>query len=47
LRELAALADRRRAPGRDLARAGLQRLICDWYRAGALDLRRGEGADDE
>jgi len=47
LRGLAALADRRRAPGRDLARAGLQRLICDWYCAGALDLRRGEGADDE
>ncbi len=44
LRELAALADRRRAPGRVLARAGLQRLIYDWYCAGALDLRRAGGA---
>lgn len=45
LRELAALADRRSAPGRVLARAGLQRLIYDWYCAGALDLRRAEGAE--
>jgi len=47
LRALAALADRRSAPGRALARAGLQRLIYDWYCAGALDLRRGGGADHE
>lgn len=47
LRPLAALADRRRAPGGALARAGLRRLIYEWYRAGALDLRRGEGAEHE
>jgi 50S ribosomal protein L16 3-hydroxylase len=33
---LAALADHRRAPGRALARAGLERLILDWHRAGFL-----------
>jgi 50S ribosomal protein L16 3-hydroxylase len=33
---LAALADRRRAAGRTLARAGLERLILDWHRAGFL-----------
>jgi 50S ribosomal protein L16 3-hydroxylase len=47
LRPLAALADRRSAPGSALARAGLRRLIYDWYCAGALDLRRREGADHE
>jgi hypothetical protein len=31
---LAELADRRRASGRALARAGLERLISDWRRAG-------------
>lgn len=46
-RRLASLADRRSAPGRLLARAGLRRLIYEWYCAGALDLRRGEGAEHE
>ncbi len=40
LRVLAALADRRRAPGRALARAALGRLIFDWYRAGFVHLER-------
>lgn len=35
---LAALADRRRAPGRMLARAGLGRLILEWHRSGYLSL---------
>ena len=35
-RALAALADHRRAPGRALARAGLERLISQWHRAGFL-----------
>ncbi len=35
---LAALADRRRAPGRPLARAGLEPLISAWHRAGYLHL---------
>ncbi|HTP60500.1 MAG TPA: cupin domain-containing protein [Burkholderiales bacterium] len=35
---LARLADRRRAPGARLARAGLERLILDWHRAGFLKL---------
>ena len=35
-RVLAALADRRHAPGRALARAGLERLISEWHRAGFL-----------
>ena len=35
---LAELADRRRAPGKRLARAGLERLILDWHRAGFLRL---------
>lgn len=35
---LRALADRRRAPGRLLARAGLQALISEWQRAGYLRL---------
>ena len=35
---LALLADRRRAPGTRLARAGLERLILDWHRAGFLRL---------
>jgi 50S ribosomal protein L16 3-hydroxylase len=47
MRPLAVLADRRSAPGRVLARAGLRRLIYEWYCAGALDLRRGEGAEHE
>jgi 50S ribosomal protein L16 3-hydroxylase len=33
---LAGLADRRRAPGRALARAGLGRRILEWHRAGFL-----------
>jgi len=37
-RPLAALADRRRAPGRMLARAGLGRLILEWHRSGYLSL---------
>ena len=37
-RALALLADKRRAPGRLLARAGLERLILDWRRAGYLRL---------
>ena len=37
-RALARLADRRRAPGRLLARAGLEPLISDWQRAGYLRL---------
>lgn len=45
LRVLAALADERRAAGRALARAGLRGLIYEWYCAGALDLRRGAGAE--
>jgi len=36
---LAGLADRRQAPGRVLARAGLQELISAWQRAGYLHLR--------
>jgi 50S ribosomal protein L16 3-hydroxylase len=35
---LAALADRRQAPGRVLARAGLGRLILEWHRSGYLSL---------
>lgn len=35
---LARLADRRRAPGAALARAGLERLILQWRRAGYLKL---------
>jgi hypothetical protein len=35
---LAALADRRQAPGRTLARARLEPLILQWHRAGFLDL---------
>jgi 50S ribosomal protein L16 3-hydroxylase len=35
---LAALADQRQAPGRRLARAGLEPLILQWHRAGYLDL---------
>ena len=35
-RALAALADQRHAPGPALARAGVRRLILDWYRAGYL-----------
>lgn len=35
---LAALADARQAPGRALARAGLEPLILQWQRAGFLDL---------
>lgn len=35
---LAALADRRRAAGRTLARAGLGRLILEWHRCGFLSL---------
>lgn len=38
---LAALADRRRAPGRMLARAGLQDLILRWHRHGFLRPARG------
>ena len=37
---LAALADRRRAPGAALARAGLEQLILAWHRAGFLNLTR-------
>ena len=37
-RALARLADRRRAPGRLLARAGLEPLISGWQRAGYLHL---------
>jgi 50S ribosomal protein L16 3-hydroxylase len=40
-RPLAALADRRRAPGRMLARAGLARLILEWRRSGYLSLEPG------
>jgi len=36
---LAALADTRQAPGRALARAGLERLILQWHRAGFLGLK--------
>ena len=36
---LARLADRRRAPGAELARAGLERLVLQWQRAGFLDLQ--------
>jgi hypothetical protein len=35
---LAALADRRQAHGRPLARAGLEPLILEWHRAGYLEL---------
>jgi len=35
---LAELADRRSAPGRRLARAGLERLILQWHRNGYLRL---------
>lgn len=35
---LAALADRRRAPARPLARAGLEPLILSWHRAGYLQI---------
>jgi 50S ribosomal protein L16 3-hydroxylase len=35
---LAELADRRRAAGRTLARAGLERLVLEWQRAGFLAL---------
>ncbi len=38
-RALAALADQRCAPGRALARAGLERLILQWHQAGFLLLR--------
>jgi 50S ribosomal protein L16 3-hydroxylase len=37
---LAALADRRRIPGRALARAALADLIYEWYRAGWVRLER-------
>jgi 50S ribosomal protein L16 3-hydroxylase len=37
-RALAALADRRQAPGRALAGAGLERLILEWHRSGYLSL---------
>ena len=37
-RALASLADRRRAPGRVLARAGLEGLIRDWHSCGYLRL---------
>jgi 50S ribosomal protein L16 3-hydroxylase len=37
-RALAQLADRRSAPGRALARAGLERLVLQWQRAGFLTL---------
>ncbi len=37
---LAALADRRRAPGRRLARAGLAALVHAWFREGAVHLER-------
>ena len=37
-RALGALADRRRAPGRALARAGLGQLILQWHRCGYLSL---------
>ncbi|MDA8109573.1 MAG: cupin domain-containing protein [Betaproteobacteria bacterium] len=37
---LAVLADRRRAAGRTLARAGLCDLLFDWYRSGFLHLER-------
>jgi len=37
-RALAALADRRCAPGGMLARAGLERVILEWHQAGFLDL---------
>ncbi len=40
---LAELADRRRAPGRALARAGLEQLILAWHRAGFLNLTRIHG----
>jgi len=40
-RALAELADRRRASGRRLARAGLESLILDWQRAGYLRLESG------
>jgi 50S ribosomal protein L16 3-hydroxylase len=39
-RALRALADRRRAQGPALARAGLRNLIRRWYRLGYLDLER-------
>jgi 50S ribosomal protein L16 3-hydroxylase len=39
-RVLAALADDRHAPGRALARAGLEALILDWHRAGFLLLAK-------
>ncbi len=42
-RVLAALADRRQAPGRALARAGLERLILEWYRSGYLSLAKIRG----
>ena len=35
---LTRLADRRREPGRNLVRAGLEPLILDWQRAGFLRL---------
>jgi len=38
---LAMLADRRRAPGAVLARAGLEHLILEWHRAGFLLLEAG------
>jgi len=38
-RALALLADRRRAPGAMLARAGLTDLICGWHRSGFLQLK--------
>jgi 50S ribosomal protein L16 3-hydroxylase len=41
-RVLAELADRRRAPGRLLARAGLERLILQWHRDGYLRLEPGQ-----
>jgi len=37
-RALSELADRRRAPGSKLARAGLGRLVLEWHRAGFLTL---------
>jgi 50S ribosomal protein L16 3-hydroxylase len=39
-RILSQLADRRRAPGARLARAGLAGLLYDWYRSGFIHLER-------
>jgi 50S ribosomal protein L16 3-hydroxylase len=48
-RALAELADRRRAPGRRLARAGLSDIVRDWHRSGFLLLNtenEGRSAQD-